>query len=286
MHTFLAWVWGAVGVVLLYVACHRAIEARDFAVEGVSVSGEIVGVNEAGGTGEGFRFHPIVRFSSKDGESITFVDEGAMGAGDAVGQKVDVRYRPRRPQDAHLGRYSPWPAVLFLIGLGGVLVLPAIRIGLSKPPASTSAVAAEVEPSALKARVRRIRPWALGGGVAALVLAGVMDRERGERALKAERGSCTRDADCPATFCDRQFCAPNMGETPHFGAPCQSSTAPATGATRADAAACGPFVCVAERCRSCASGAECQPGAEWAQLCMGPYWGLSLCADHPGDMDP
>jgi len=285
MRQLMTWLVGAIGVALLGFACHLGFEARDFAANAVLVSGEIVGVKESGGTGSGFSFHPIVRFRSRDGESITFVAEGQMGADYAVGQKVRVAHRVGQPHDAHLRSDSPWPTVLYLIGLGAVLLFPAIHEVFSALRASP-AVTVERSLSPRAIRVRRWAGWVVGCGAVALLAAAVADNHLREREVRAKRRACTRDADCPDTFCDRQFCAPNMGETPHFGARCGASRAATAGETRADAASCGAFVCVAERCRSCVNSDECQPGSEWSQLCLGPYWGLSLCADHPGEMSP
>lgn len=267
------------GIGLLVLACVWVIEGIHFSGHSLLASGEIVGVRESGGSQTGFSFHPVVQFNTKEGQVVTAVAGEDMGSQYVTGQRVEVFYDPAKSSYVQLGtRSRQWAPILFAVVLGCVLFTVGLLGTL---------------PSGLDTRLTRwlgklahIPGWAFALFMVLGFAGAVLSDGLEEHEIKTMRGVCSRDADCPSTFCDRGLCAPNLGDTPHFGRPCTPSTAPATGKERGDAATCGPFVCFEGRCRSCVKGGECQAGAEWAQLCMGSYWGLSACADHPGEIDP
>ncbi len=273
------------GIALFILACNLAAEAGHFSHHSLPTKGEIVGVRESGGTQTGFSFHPVVRFTTKEHQVVSAVADEPMAGQYVVGQKVEVFYDPRKPSQVQLGtRSGQWGPVLLVVFLGGVLF--TVGVTANPPRQSASPTEQATRRAHLLSKLVPFSLCALGLVEVLGVATTLLKNAQEERGIKAMRRTCAGDADCPATFCDRGRCAPNLGETPHFGTPCTPSTAAATGKERGDAATCGPFVCFAGRCQSCAKDAECQPGAEWAQQCLGPYWGLSACADHPGDMNP
>jgi hypothetical protein len=103
-------------------------------------------------------------------------------------------------------------------------------------------------------------------------------------------GSCTQDADCPSSFCDRGICAKPIDEE-HYGDECEPSTPYAllppppplppgqvSSGRRSFATECAGYLCVEGRCRSCQSDDECK------------YWvGAPFCVtavDYGGPISP
>ncbi len=86
--------------------------------------------------------------------------------------------------------------------------------------------------------------------------------------------ACLADSECPAaTFCDRDACAPLPASyfTPRsFGTECSSDRE------------CGGYLCIADRCRSCAADDECSAQASGQAVCMtGALTAGSRCAPRP-----
>lgn len=104
-----------------------------------------------------------------------------------------------------------------------------------------------------------------------MVVQDPLGRDRGaacfpNTAQFAEGGSCTRDADCLSSFCDRGICADalDIGAWNYGGSPCKPGPphAPEDNVvTSAGFDVCAGYVCVDQRCRSCTSDAECQAGS-------------------------
>jgi len=78
--------------------------------------------------------------------------------------------------------------------------------------------------------------------------------------------ACARDADCQSRFCDRAVC---IDPRPGMGNPCGSPAPDARPLDKLPERVCGAFVCLAGRCRSCRSNAECQS-----------YLGVGECTVH------
>ena len=159
------------------------------------------------GTGHGFSFHPVVRFTSREREGVTFVADEAMGSWYVVGQKVEVFYDRTSPKHAQIEtRSGRWGQVVYIAILGAVLFGFGVAGLLPERAPKTQSPATQREPSRDRSRLRRISSWAPGLGVVALIVGLVWDRAQGEREIGAMRGTCTRDAECPSTFCDRGLC--------------------------------------------------------------------------------
>jgi len=68
---------------------------------------------------------PQVRFTTADGESISFTHHTASDPPTyKIGQKVIVRYQPGRPHEAQIGAFSSlWGMSLLLFFVGSILTL-------------------------------------------------------------------------------------------------------------------------------------------------------------------
>lgn len=94
-----------------------------------------------------------------------------------------------------------------------------------------------------------------------LLWAGCSGRARAPGALEgsllAADEACLADADCQTGFCDRNVCV-DLFEKGKFGGACDPH--PAIDGQDAGPLdpGCGKYLCLAGRCRSCTSDAECQ----------------------------
>ena len=115
------------GGVLLIVAVVQAFGVQRYLRDTSVAAGEVVDTPHGGS-------HPVVRFTTADGNVVTFPGNGWIG-GYAKGDRVAVRYDPQRPQigskiDA-IGSIWAWVIVLAVMGSGFLLGGWLIRKGVA-----------------------------------------------------------------------------------------------------------------------------------------------------------
>ena len=93
-----AMVFAAAGVALLGVVLPLQLRTRALLKHGVKVQGTVVGAEEKTGRGSDnlpYRtYHPVVRFTTTDGRTVTF----ASGLGVVTGEVVDAADGGRPPR--------------------------------------------------------------------------------------------------------------------------------------------------------------------------------------------
>ncbi|NMC14391.1 MAG: DUF3592 domain-containing protein [Chloroflexi bacterium] len=85
-------------------------------------------VDETGSTNPSWLIHPVVRFTTPQGEEISFTDRvGSNPAEYKVGDKVEVLYNPDHPQEATIKNWMQvWFTPLGITSIGLLLILGLI----------------------------------------------------------------------------------------------------------------------------------------------------------------
>lgn len=110
----------AVGVVLIIVGAVLLVRAVGFVANAERATGTVVDLDRGSSSGGGTTFHPVVRFTTANGEAIEFVSRtGSRPPAETPGDRVEVLYYPDDPDDAELsGIFHVWlaPAILLVLG--------------------------------------------------------------------------------------------------------------------------------------------------------------------------
>ena len=125
-------VFGAVGLVLCAVAWLLHHNTATFIASAGRTQGEVMRLLhvESSKRNESGTWKPLVRFKAPGGEIIEFTPSSSSNppAYD-VGEKVDVFFDPRNPQDAMLnGFFSLWGGAVITGGIGLVFLLVAVAM--------------------------------------------------------------------------------------------------------------------------------------------------------------
>lgn len=103
-----------VGLLLLVMAGRSGYSTYQLEKEGVRTTGIIIAL-ESSSLNLG-RYYPVVRFTTKEGEKITFKSSfGSSFAGSSQGTETEVLYWPENPQAAQIAGYF---GSIFLAALG------------------------------------------------------------------------------------------------------------------------------------------------------------------------
>lgn len=99
--------FASLGALALMAAAFFRQRTRRFISESVQAYGEVVELQESIDDGSPI-YAPVVRYTAGDGVARQFVHHTASRPPSyAVGQRVEIRYHPERPQDARMaGRSS------------------------------------------------------------------------------------------------------------------------------------------------------------------------------------
>lgn len=111
----------AVGLVFLANAVYGAAKLSKLLNEGSRAEGEIIGMHKQP-SGKGMIIYPVVVFSDSLGRKVEF--RGYIGLSSAVGQKVNVIYRPDRPAESAMIDYGlfNWLGVVLGCALGACFI--------------------------------------------------------------------------------------------------------------------------------------------------------------------
>jgi hypothetical protein len=134
-----ALVFAAAGVTILGIALPLQLRTRALLKHGVQAQGTVVDAVEESGRGHNnIRFttyHPVVRFTTADGRTVTFTSGLGFGRQRRIGGPVPVRYRGDGPEQAEIDRAYIWmlpAAPPLLIGVG-LLVAAAVVAFTGEP---------------------------------------------------------------------------------------------------------------------------------------------------------
>jgi hypothetical protein len=112
------------GAIPMMVAVFLGWRTRRFLETAVDAVATVIGNRYSGG-GESASYHPIVRFSTREGETVEYEDSlGTNPARYDEGDSVPVKYDPSRPQKARISTgFRLWFAPVLVGGIGAVVLV-------------------------------------------------------------------------------------------------------------------------------------------------------------------
>ena len=136
-----------VGVTLLGVVLPLQLRTRTLLKHGVKVQGTVVDVEEETSR-RSTTYHPVVRFTTADGRTVTFTSGmGFSVRQPRIGSAVPVRYRQDDPEQAEIERAYIWmlpAAPSLLVGVG--LLVAAVNVYTDEPQVAPAAEESQVAP--------------------------------------------------------------------------------------------------------------------------------------------
>ena len=137
----------AAGVTLLGVVLPLQLRTRALLKHGVKVQGTVVDVEEETSR-RSITYHPVVRFTTADGRTVTFTSGmGFSGRQPRIGSAVPVRYRQDDPEQAEIERAYIWmlpAAPSLLVGVG--LLVAAVNVYTDESQVAPAAEESQVAP--------------------------------------------------------------------------------------------------------------------------------------------
>ena len=140
-----AMVFAVAGVTILGIALPVQLRTRALLKHGVQAQGTVVDAVEESGRGHNnirsTTYHPVVRFTTADGRTVTFTSGLGFGRQQRIGGPVPVRYRGDAPDQAEIDRAYIWmlpAAPPLLIGVG-LLVAAALAAFTGEPQGAPAA---------------------------------------------------------------------------------------------------------------------------------------------------
>jgi hypothetical protein len=116
--------FSAVGLVMLAGAAFWYQSLRSFVAEASLAPGRVVELVRSQTGNNSPTYRPVVRFTAADGEAVEFTSTGSNPPSYYKGEKVEVLYKPRIPQDAMIKSFfSLWGGPLSLGGTGAIFFL-------------------------------------------------------------------------------------------------------------------------------------------------------------------
>ena len=115
-----------IGALLLLIGLFLLIRTLGFVMRATSTEGVVIDLEET--DNEGISYSSIVRFSTRDGQEITFTDSISTNpAMYSIGEQIKVSYLPDDPRKARIAR----PFRLFLVPMVlGAIASIFVAIGL------------------------------------------------------------------------------------------------------------------------------------------------------------
>jgi hypothetical protein len=115
--------FGSFGALSLLVAFYFRQRTRRFIRESVEAQGEVVRLEEREDEGSVI-YAPVIRYTAADGVPRQFVHHTASRPPSyAVGERVEIRYHRRRPEDARLAARPSLYLVSIIFALLGAIFL-------------------------------------------------------------------------------------------------------------------------------------------------------------------
>jgi hypothetical protein len=146
-----AMILAAAGVTLLGVVLPLQLRTRTLLKHGVQVQGTVVDVVKGTARSDNLRFrthHPVVRFTTTDGRTVTFTSGLGFDRQPEIGGQVPVRYRDEDPEQAQIDRAYIWmlsAAPPLLVGVG--LLVAAVVAFTDEPQVAPAAEESQVAPT-------------------------------------------------------------------------------------------------------------------------------------------
>jgi hypothetical protein len=142
------------GVTLLGVVLPLQLRTRTMLKHGVKVQGTVVDVEEETSR-RSTTYHPVVRFTTADGRTVTFTSGlGFSVRQPRIGSAVPVRYHQDDPEQAEIDRAYLWmvpAAPPLLVGVG--LLVAAVVAFTDEPQVAPAAEESQVAPVAEESQV-------------------------------------------------------------------------------------------------------------------------------------
>ncbi|MBU0500308.1 MAG: DUF3592 domain-containing protein [Gammaproteobacteria bacterium] len=125
--TLIKYIFSLVGLTLLGGAYLWQQHTLSFLAGAALAEGTVIGFRVSGTSDS---YHPRVRFTTNEGETIEFVSSsGSRPPAYDKGEGVEVLYRPSDPHLAMIkGFFSLWAGPLILGGIGGIFALIGILL--------------------------------------------------------------------------------------------------------------------------------------------------------------
>jgi hypothetical protein len=112
-------IFGAVGVILLAIAGLLFFNTESFEANGTLTQGTVIEMLSSRSNKGGYTYAPVVKFMANDNkEHICRSNIYSSPASYSVGDKADVYYNPKNPDDAELGGASAFLATYIVGGIG------------------------------------------------------------------------------------------------------------------------------------------------------------------------
>lgn len=130
--TLIKYLFSLVGLILLGAGYLWQQHTQTFLAGASLAEGTVIGFKVSGSSDS---YHPKVRFTTNEGETIEFTSSsGSRPPAYDKGERVEVLYRPSDPQQAMIkGFFSLWAGPLILGGIGGIFALIGILLMLFPP---------------------------------------------------------------------------------------------------------------------------------------------------------
>ena len=141
----------AAGVTILGIVLPLQLRTRTLLKHGVQAQGTVVDVEEETARSTNLRsrtYHPVVRFTTTDGRTLTFTSGLGFGHQPRIGGPVPVRYRGDAPEQAEIDRAYIWmlpTAPSLLVGVG--LLVAAVVVYTDQPRVGPGAEQPQVPPT-------------------------------------------------------------------------------------------------------------------------------------------
>jgi hypothetical protein len=146
-----AMILAAAGVTTLGVVLPLQLRTRTMLKHGLQAQGTVVDVEEETAGVNNMRsrtYHPVVRFTTTDGRTVTFTSGLGFGHQQRIGGGVPVRYRDDDPEQAEIDRAYIWmlpAAPPLLVGVG--LLVAAVVVYTDEPQVAPAAEEFQVAPT-------------------------------------------------------------------------------------------------------------------------------------------
>jgi hypothetical protein len=117
------YVFGGIGLLLLAISGFLVYNHQRFMGSALKGHGEVIRLEyHRSSNGSGGTYYPVVRYTTQDGKEIEFTSSsGSNPASYEEGEKVNVMYNPKNPQEVSLPDFfSQWGAALIVGFIGAV----------------------------------------------------------------------------------------------------------------------------------------------------------------------
>lgn len=117
----------AVGLLLLAIGVFSFIRTKRFLARAVSVDGVLQGYEERSDSEGGSSYHPVVNYTTTDGQHFTFTSNTAAGRKWQPGDAVPLMYDPARPHKARIATFRYlWFLAGFMSLMGLGFLIPGV----------------------------------------------------------------------------------------------------------------------------------------------------------------